>query len=87
MQEVRMGDRLELECEAFGGPFPAIQWLRDGQPIGQGVVSLIRQRITFIPLTAWMTVNDGRKTFVTVPKIKKWQILTICIKVTDFFGK
>lgn len=37
MQEVRMGDRLELECEAFGGPFPAIQWLRDGQPIGQGV--------------------------------------------------
>lgn len=32
-----MGERLELECEAFGGPPPTIQWLRDGQPIGQGM--------------------------------------------------
>lgn len=37
LQEVRMGERLELECEAFGGPPPTIQWLRDGQPIGQGM--------------------------------------------------
>lgn len=37
LQEVRMGERLELECVAFGGPPPTIQWLRDGQPVGQGV--------------------------------------------------